>query len=144
MSKYFGLLPLLLPLNALANEVPKAHQVTSQGAYLAQVLVGLLAVLAMIFIMGWVLKKLGQGTIGSNGNLKVVSSLSLGTREKIALIQVADQQLLVGITPNNIRTLKTFDTVVVEAETLTLSENFSEKLAGLMSRQNPKSSKDDD
>ena len=133
MLRYHWLLPLLLPVNVAANEVPKAHQVASQSAYLAQVLIGLLVVLAIIFVMGWVLRRLGQGTIGGSENLKVVSSLSLGAREKIALIQVADQQLLVGITPNNIRTLKTFDSVVVQANASSLSENFSEKLAALMS-----------
>lgn len=65
----------------------------------------LLLVLALIVGMGWLLKRLpGSGFRPSEG-LKLVTSLNVGARERLVVVEVNGQQLLLGVTANGITTL---------------------------------------
>ena len=125
----------LLVMSSLtyAEESASASNVSNQGAYLAQVLLGLMAVLALILLMGWLLRRVGQGSLVGSQNLKIIASLSLGTREKIALVQVGEQQLLLGITPNAINHLQTFAEPVIDPLSPTpASSDFARRLKSFM------------
>lgn len=138
VSQQFARLFLLSILCAGVNaqETSVATPIlANQGTYLVQVFVGLIFVIGLIFSMGWLLKRMGQGTIGGGQHLKVLASLSLGTREKIALIQVGDQQLLLGITPNAINNLQTFEEPVISGESKENNSEFSRKLKTLLSNK---------
>jgi len=67
-------------------------------------IVSLLLVLFAIVIAAWLLKKLQVGTSSVNG-LKVVTSLNLGSRERLVVVQVGEKQLLLGITGQQINLL---------------------------------------
>ncbi|WP_282296393.1 flagellar biosynthetic protein FliO [Stenotrophomonas sp. PS02289] len=70
------------------------------GAVLA-----LLAVLALIVGLGWVLKRLpGSGFKPAEG-LRVVASLNVGAKERVVVVEVNGQQLLLGVTAGGINTL---------------------------------------
>lgn len=123
-----------------AQEAVKTTPIlANQGTYLVQVFLGLIFVIGLIFSMGWLLKRMGQGALGGGQHLKVLASLSLGTREKIALVQVGKQQLLLGITPSAINTLQTFDEPVINVETAADDSDFSQKLKTLLSNKSVKS-----
>ncbi len=94
---------------------------------------GLLAVLALIFGCAWLVRRMNGLTGMNSGAMKVVSVMALGARERIALIDVAGTQILVGITPTAIRTLHVFDEPVI-TDTQTGSADFARKLQGLMAR----------
>lgn len=66
---------------------------------------GLIMVLGMIFLMAKIGKKFHPSINAPDRALKIVSILSLGTKEKVALIQVGSKQLLVGVTPQSINML---------------------------------------
>jgi len=74
---------------------------------------GLGVVIAFIFALAWFLKRFTGLTGTDKSPIKVLSILNVGTRERVALIQVAGEQLLIGITPQSIRLLKSFEGVVV-------------------------------
>lgn len=71
----------------------------------------LIASLALVFgLLGgllWALKKMQHRLQGASPNRKMalIESLSLAPRQKIALIQIGEQQLVVGITPTSITPL---------------------------------------
>ena len=135
------LLPVFLvlaaPILARAEETASTSSVSNQGAYLAQVTLGLLVVLALIFVMGWLLRRVGQGNFTGSRHLKIVASLALGTRERIALVQVGEQQLLLGITPNSINNLQTFAEPVIRLdEANPNASDFAQRLKALMPRNN--------
>jgi len=69
-------------------------------------IVSLLFVLIAIFIVAWVLKKLQVGGSTVNG-LKVVTSLNLGSKERLVVVQVGKKQLLLGVTGQQINMLDT-------------------------------------
>ncbi len=81
---------------------------------LIETLLGLGLVVALILGLAWLIKRTGKFQSSSNGAIKVVAGLSLGTREKAILLEVEGEKILVGVTPNNINTLhilgKTNDT----------------------------------
>jgi len=65
----------------------------------------LLAVLALIVGLGWVLKRMpGSGFKPAEG-LRVVASLNVGAKERVVVVEVNGQQLLLGVTTGGISTL---------------------------------------
>jgi len=68
-----------------------------------QVLMALFVVVIAIFVVAWVFKKYssnyGQGMQG----IKVITALSLGGKEKAVVIQVGDEQIMLGVSPGYVR-----------------------------------------
>lgn len=95
---------------------------------------GLLAVIAIIYGCAWLIRRMTGMTGMNNSAIKVVSVMALGARERIAVVDVAGQQLLLGITPSTIRTLHVFDEPVVSAGGSAPSGEFARKLQSLMSK----------
>ena len=95
---------------------------------------GLIFILIMIFSLAWFMKKMGYTNLTGQGQLKIIATLNLGQKEKIALIQVGQQQLLVGMTATQINTLHVLDELLEETEAQT-------KVQGVVTGNNPFASK---
>lgn len=99
------------------------------------VLLGLLGIIALILLVAWLLKRLGGlNAMGMRG-MKVLAVLPLGAREKVALIDVNGQQLLLGVTSQNINLLHTFDQPIFTENEMKGGNDFASKLQGLLARQ---------
>lgn len=100
MLRYF--LFLLAPLSSSAAET--ASPVISAGSYLQT---GLALALIVTFLIGgaWLAKKLSAGKGFGQGGMKIIGGVALGPRERIVLIEVGEEWLVVGIVPGQIRTL---------------------------------------
>ena len=85
----------------------KKEAVTAMDA--VSVSIGLVFILLLIFLLAWLMKKVGYSNMSGQGNLKILATLNLGQKEKISLIEVGEQQLLVGITATQINTLHVLD-----------------------------------
>lgn len=84
-------------------------------AALGQMLFALGVMIALIVFLAFWIKKAQQWQRPQGGQaMKIVSHLSLGVKEKVILISVGDQQILLGVTPNNINHLQTFETPIIE------------------------------
>lgn len=103
----YGFFLLLTPAVVFAQSNNPAA--ASPAGMLLQTLIGLLVVLALIFALAYCLKKFNLNPMGSMGPMRVVASLSLGTREKVVLIELGDQQMLLGVAPGRVNTLHVFD-----------------------------------
>jgi flagellar protein FliO/FliZ len=79
------------------------------GGKLVETLVGLVLVLALIFLLARVLRRMQNSAGAGSQVLRVVSSLSVGTRERILLLKVADKHILVAATTQTISPLHVFD-----------------------------------
>ncbi|HEX4878627.1 MAG TPA: flagellar biosynthetic protein FliO [Limnobacter sp.] len=74
--------------------------------HLLQTTLGLLFVLGLLFALTWALKRMGIGPNQKRGGFyKVLAMSALGPREKIALIEVGDTWLVIGMTAHSINTL---------------------------------------
>jgi flagellar protein FliO/FliZ len=86
---------------------PKPNESTAAvgAGGLAQVTLSLLLVLAAVFAAAWVVRRVrGFGKFG-NGALQIVTEIAVGTKERVVLIQVGNQQLLIGVAPGRVSTL---------------------------------------
>lgn len=108
------------------------------GNYL-QMFFGLFVVVGLIVGMAWFMRRMGNMSGMSAGNLKVLGGVSVGQRERIVLVQAGDTQLLVGVAPGQIRTLHVMDEpIVTTSQTNThVPSGFAEKLhAAIKNRGN--------
>jgi flagellar protein FliO/FliZ len=111
--------PFLLPLcqagRALAAETPSAAPFAAAGSApatsapglgsLTQVSLALALVLALVFGLAWVLRRLrGTRRPGAPG-IDILAELSLGPKERAMLLQVDRVRLLVGVGGGQVRTL---------------------------------------
>ena len=64
---------------------------------LTQLTLRLLAIVALILAISWALKRLKLAGPRGSGGIAVIDELSLGPRDRIALIRVGESQVLVGI-----------------------------------------------
>ncbi|MFP3977958.1 MULTISPECIES: flagellar biosynthetic protein FliO [Marinobacter] len=95
--------------------------------------VGLLAVIAVIYGCAWIIRRMNGMTGMNNNAIKVVSVMAIGARERIALIEVGGQQILLGITPSAIRTLQVFEEPVVDAGKANPGD-FAKRLQGMIGK----------
>lgn len=75
------------------------------GSYLLQMVIGLFVVLLCIVALAWFAKKMNRFQSLADGSLKVIGGLSMGSRERVVLLQVGEEQLLLGVSPGKINTL---------------------------------------
>jgi flagellar protein FliO/FliZ len=105
------------------------------GANLMSVVFGLLVILGLIFALAWVVRKMGQGGLMNNSHIKVVSAMPLGTRERLVVIDIAGQQLLLGITATQINTLHVFPEPVIHQPDSSGQSEFGKKLLAILQQK---------
>jgi flagellar protein FliO/FliZ len=95
---------------------------------------GLIIVLSVFFLCVWGVRKLGGLTVNGTEQMRIVSGLTLGMREKIMLVQVGKKQLVLGVTPGRIQTLHVLenDDCLVKTPALDARSGFAEKLIQAM------------
>ena len=99
---------LAWPLSALAAEpvtstvaVPAAGG--GVGAQLTQLVLGLLLVLGLIFALAWLLRRVQRAGPQQGQLIELISSRALGPRDRLVLVQVGNEQILLGLTPGRSR-----------------------------------------
>jgi len=74
---------------------------------------GLVLVIAAIFTITWVIRRVPGMQATGHGAIRIVDALHVGSRDKILLVQVGDQQMLVGVTAQAINTLHVLQEPVI-------------------------------
>jgi flagellar protein FliO/FliZ len=122
--------------------VPYAAQATTPGVApepiaagnLLQLIFGLIIVIGAILATGILLRRVGRISSPIPGALRVLGGISVGARERVILVQVGDQQLLLGVAPGRVQTLHVLPQPVVEGTAASSGEKFAERLAKLVQR----------
>lgn len=121
--------------------------VTQPSEYFGQIILSLVLVLLIVFIAAWLLRRYGRFPGVAEGNLKVLGALSVGQRERILLLQVGKDQVLVGVTSSKITRLHQLDEPVDMSATEGANSNagmagaFSQKLQEALNPQKNKDNK---
>jgi flagellar protein FliO/FliZ len=97
-----------------------------------QIVFSLTMVVAIILGGGYLLRRTGQVKIPTPGPMKIVSSLSLGLKEKLLLVQVGETQILMAASAAGLQTVHVFAEPVVISDSEPLSA-FQQKLQTMMS-----------
>ena len=71
----------------------------------------------------------------NNGLINIISAISVGQRERIALIQVGEEQILIGLTQGRIDKLHTLKKPVEATQPSTVAtSNFQQKFQQLLNK----------
>ena len=131
-------------LPAMPPGAPMTMAPTASTGSLLQTIFALMFVLALLIGLAWAMKRYGPKALGGNSKMRVVSSLNLGGRERIVLIEVADQWIVVGASPGRINALATLPRQEGDLPQLSNAQhgpaaaNFSEWLKQTIEKRNGK------
>ena len=150
MKKVLGFLPglalglaLALPFSVLAAEpvataTAAAAPAVSSGVagQLTQLVFGLLLVLGLIFFLAWLLRRVQQaGPAGKGQVIELIGSRALGPRDRLMLVQVGNEQILLGLSPGTITALHVLkEPVQVPSGTEKATPEFAQRLMELMGK----------
>lgn len=87
-----------------AESAASAGPAPSAGSLL-QVLFGLIAVLALMAAVAWLMKRFGVARAAGNSVVRVVGGVSVGSRERVMVVEVADQWIVVGVAAGRVSAL---------------------------------------
>lgn len=73
---------------------------------LVQVIFGLAVVIAAIFGSAWLFRRLSSGVTGLPRHMRVVSAVMVGQRERVVIVELGEQWLVLGVTPQSINLLE--------------------------------------
>lgn len=79
---------------------------TATGSLL-QTIFALIAVLGVLMGLAWLLKRYGPKSITGGANVRLVGALSVGARERILVVEVGEQWIVVGASPGRMNALAT-------------------------------------
>jgi flagellar protein FliO/FliZ len=93
-------------------------------------------VLLLIAAAAWGFKRFGNMHVGAQGKMKIIGGISLGTRERAVLLQIGEQQLVIGVSPGRVQTLHVLDNPVLVDDKPADAMNFSSRLqAAILNRK---------
>ena len=137
---------LALPLSVLAAE-PLANATaaaapvvgSSIGGQLTQLVLGLLLVLGLIFALAWLLRRVQQAGPRQGQVIELISSRALGARDRLVLVQVGNEQILLGLTPGRITPLHVLkEPVQLPDTTQPATPEFAKRLMEVLGQQKDK------
>lgn len=95
----------------------------------------LLVVLAVIVGLAALVRKMNMRMPGRNGPVTVLSSVAIGPKERLVIVAVGDQKLLLGVTTQQIQLLQTLpDDFKVKDTQQTASSSFAEQVLSALRR----------
>ncbi|MBC3304456.1 flagellar protein FliO/FliZ [Pseudomonas cedrina] len=138
MKRLLVALLVALPLDAWAAEpvaqAAAAPAVGSVGGQLTQLVLGLLLVVGLIFALAWLMRRVQSAGAGNGQVIEMIGSRALGPRDRLVLVQVGEEQILLGITPGRITPLHVLKTPVDVAETKAATPEFAQRLMELLGK----------
>lgn len=128
--KQFKAAPAMLLWFAMRAEAaiqPATTSATTSAGNFFQVLLGLIVVLALMAAAAWSLKKFGVSKLTGNATVKIVGGVSVGNRERVLVVEVGDQWIVVGVAPGQVNALSTMPRQESAAvpEAVPIAKNFS-------------------
>ncbi|WP_223487752.1 flagellar biosynthetic protein FliO [Pseudomonas sp. A-RE-19] len=137
-------LALALPFSVWAAEpvttaaTAAAAPAVSSGVagQLTQLVFGLLLVLGLIFFLAWLLRRVQQaGPAGKGQVIELIGSRALGPRDRLMLVQVGNEQILLGLSPGTITALHVLkEPVQVPSGTEKATPEFAQRLLELLGK----------
>ncbi|MFC5461674.1 flagellar biosynthetic protein FliO [Massilia niabensis] len=100
--------------------MPQAAAGPSAGTLL-QTILALALVLALLAALAWAMKRYGPKMSGNSANLRMVGAMNIGGRERIMVVEVGDQWIVVGASPGRVNALATMPKGEATQSTATLA-----------------------
>lgn len=110
MKAHSPLLHVALPglLYLAASPVRASQDVPSLASSFGQMVLGLGAVIGLLLLSLWLIKRLSLPR-GQAAGLKVLGGVAVGSRERVVMVEVGDKVLVLGVTTASVNTLHTLE-----------------------------------
>ncbi len=137
-------IPTTRPMPPRALPQPAQPMAAASAGSLIQTVLGLTMVLAMLALFAWAMKRFGPRPQSGAAGLRIVGALNLGGRERIMVVEVGDQWIVVGASPGRVNALATMPKQETEPGPATLhpyapsATSFSEWLKQTIDKRNAK------
>ena len=118
----------MTPAAVFATENAAEIGIVSSG-YLVRLTFGLVLIVAIIFFIAWVLKRSNLTRGSTGGVIRVIAGMALGTRDRLVVVQVGEEQLLLGLSPGKIQKLHVLQEPLDIDEPSTGLSSFARKLS---------------
>lgn len=115
-TAFYPILFLFPALNVFAYSGASA---TPESGLLRMTL-GLLLVLAVFAGLAWVVKRMMPKISGNASLIEVKGGVSIGSRERVVVVQVADRLIVVGVAPGHITALANLDAEKINAPQISM------------------------
>jgi flagellar protein FliO/FliZ len=118
--------------------VSPAVAAPAPSASFTQTMFGLVVVLSLLLGLAWLLKRFGPRQLHGNANVKLVGALSLGGRERILVVEVGEQWIVVGAAPGQVNALSVMPRQEIEggAGSMPASTSFADWLKQTVEKRN--------
>ncbi|MGN1393916.1 MAG: flagellar biosynthetic protein FliO [Succinivibrionaceae bacterium] len=130
--------------NVYSAEIQTSKQAFSSSYIweLVNFLICSVGIILLIFILSWLLKKLKLvPNMNLNKSFKIIATLPVGNKERLMVVNVGDEQLLIGVTSTNISLIHKLDGSNKLENAVKDSNNqkiFSEELSKFFRKKQPK------
>lgn len=131
------------PTLLFADTVEKQNTLPTMSGMLAQMVFVLLLVVGLLLGLAWMLRRAGLVQGAANGQMKVLGALSVGARERVVLVQVGQEQLVLGVTAAEISLLhllaEPIDVSATADGQSLITASFSQRLQQALKRRQQES-----
>lgn len=121
-----------------SSEGENSTSLSAQSGHLLEVAAALFFVLMVILLLAWLSKRLGGPYVGKNHVLMIKAALPLSAKEKLMIVQIGEEQVVIGVAPGFVGHIKTLDVPLVtndSAMPINLSKaSFSQTLRSILTR----------
>lgn len=121
-------------MSAAASETigaPMVPPVIDTGDVL-NVVTNLAFIVVAVLVMAWLYRR-AQRMKNQNGSvIHILATQPVGPKERVLLVEVAGQQLVLGLTASQIRTLHVLDQPLIQEQPRTPATGFAERLRTAM------------
>ncbi len=123
---------------AVAPAAPAVAPAVNSGVagQLTQLVFGLLLVVGLIFFLAWLLRRVqNAGPAGKGQVIELIGSRALGPRDRLLLVQVGNEQILLGLSPGTITALHVLkEPVDVPATSEKATPEFAQHLLKILGK----------
>lgn len=87
--------------------MPVQPMASASAGSLMQTIFGLTVVLGALALFAWAMKRFGPRPQAGAAGLRIVGALNLGGRERLMVVEIGDQWIVVGASPGRVNALAT-------------------------------------
>ncbi|MEL7185166.1 MAG: flagellar biosynthetic protein FliO [Pseudomonadota bacterium] len=98
------------------------------GGELLSMGLSMFVVVAVILVLGWIYSRSRLVSAGASDLIGIVATRALGPKERLLIVDVAGQQMLIGMTSTAVQTLHVFEEPVSEPQAAA-SSGFAKRLS---------------
>lgn len=130
--------PTSAPATAPVVVPPVSALSSGMGSQLLQLVLGLGLVVALIFGLAWLMRRVQRAGPAGNQVIELVGSRALGPRDRLVLVQVGNEQVLLGVSPGSITALHVMSEPVKVPDTQNATPEFAKRLLEVLGKQGQK------